>query len=365
MNKKMRIGISTGGGDCPGLNAAIRAVARSAILNYGADVIGIQDGFNGLLDTEKTRPLSILDVTGIIGLGGTILGTTNRGNPFKFPVAIGDQVEIRDLSGQIINNIEKLGLDAVVVVGGDGTQTIARDLWKLGAPIVGIPKTIDNDLLATDATIGYQTAVTIAVDAIDRLHTTARSHHRAMVVEVMGRYAGWIALEAGISGAVDVILIPEIPFTVAKICDFLQERIRMGRMYSIIVVAEGARASGEQVMVQSSESHGMASVERLGGIGNHISEAIEQQSGIESRCVVLGHLQRGGPPVHFDRLLATRMGILATELAVQKKFGMMTSLRGKAVIPVPLDEAVQQIRFVRPDSETVQAARRIGINFGD
>lgn len=361
----MRIGISTGGGDCPGLNAAIRAVARSAIQNYGAEVIGIQDGFEGLIHPEKTRKLSLPDVTGIIGLGGTILGTTNRGNPFRYPVQVGDQVEMRDISAQVIDNIGKLQLDALVVVGGDGTQTIARDLWKMGAPIVGIPKTIDNDLLATDVTIGYQTAVTIAVDAIDRLHTTARSHHRAMVVEVMGRYAGWIALEAGISGAVDVILIPEIPFTVETICDYLRERVRIGRMYSIIVVAEGARESGKGYSILQDESKKTGGSERLGGIGNRVSDAIETMSGIESRCVVLGHLQRGGPPVHFDRLLATRMGILATELAARGQFGMMTSLRGKAVLAVPLDEAVQQIRYVRPDSETVTAARRIGISFGD
>lgn len=361
----MRIGISTGGGDCPGLNAAIRAVTRSAIQNYGADVIGIQDGFEGLIDPQKTRKLTISDVTGIIGLGGTILGTTNRGNPFRYPVPVGDKVETQDLSARVIDNIKKLQLDALVVVGGDGTQTIARDLWKMGAPIVGIPKTIDNDLLATDVTIGYQTAVTIAVDAIDRLHTTARSHHRAMVVEVMGRYAGWIALEAGISGAVDVILIPEIPFTIEKICDHLRERVRIGRMYSIIVVAEGARESGQGYTVLQEGAKSASGVERLGGIGNRVSDAIENMSGIESRCVVLGHLQRGGPPVHFDRLLATRMGILAAELSVRGQFGMMTALRGKAVMAVPLDEAVQQIRYIRPDSETVTAARRIGISFGD
>ncbi len=361
----MRMGISTGGGDCPGLNAAIRAAARSAIENYKAEVIGIQDGFDGLLDLRKTRRLEIKDTTGIIGLGGTILGTTNRGNPFKYPVHVDSATELQDLSGQVLDGIRQLGLDGVIVVGGDGTLTIARDLWKMGAPIVGIPKTIDNDLLATDTTIGYQTAVTIAVDAIDRLHTTARSHHRAMVVEVMGRYAGWIALEAGISGAVDVILIPEIPFSFDSICNHLRRRIDLGKQYSIIVVAEGAREKDHDYAVLETAAQNVGGTERLGGIGSIVCRGIEERTDIETRCVVLGHLQRGGPPVHFDRLLGTRMGILAADLAHDKRFGMMTALKGKAVMPVPLDDAVQQIRYVRPDSETVVAARKIGISFGE
>lgn len=361
----MRIGISTGGGDCPGLNAVIRGVTVSAINNYGWEVIGIQDGFEGLLDTSKTQVLKLKDVEGIIGLGGTILGTTNHGNPFKYPVKKNGTTEIKDLSDAVLANIKKLELDALIVVGGDGTQTISRDLWRKGAPIVGIPKTIDNDLLSTDVTIGYNTAVTIAVDALDKLHTTAKSHHRAMVVEVMGRYTGWIALEAGISGAVDVILIPEIPFEITKVCAHLQKRIEQGKNYSIIMVAEGAMPVGGKTMILETAEQNVGGAERLGGIGNWVSAQIEKESGVESRCVVLGHIQRGGPPSHIDRLFASRMGAYAVELAQQKMFGYMASARNKEIIHVSIENAVEKIRYINPDSETVKSARQIGISFGN
>lgn len=361
----MRVGISTGGGDCPGLNAVIRAVTRSSIINYCHEVIGIQDGFDGLLDISKTQALKLKDVEGIIGSGGTILGTTNRGNPFKYPVREAGKDVFKDLSEIVLDSIRRLKLDALIVVGGDGSLTIARDLWRLGAPIVGVPKTIDNDLLATDATIGYNTAVSIAVEAIDKLHTTAKSHHRAMVVEVMGRYAGWIALEAGISGAVDVILLPEIQFDLKKVYAHLQRRIESGKTYSIIVVAEGAVPAGGNHLIVEKAEESVSGVERLGGIGNWVSHCIQKETGIESRCVVLGHLQRGGSPSHADRLLATRFGTFAVELVNNKQFGKMASLKGKVVQSVDLDEAVERIRFVRPDSETVIAARLSGISFGD
>jgi len=361
----MRLGISTGGGDCPGLNAVIRAVTRSAILNYDWEVIGIQDGFDGLLDISDNQTLKLKDVESIIGFGGTILGTTNRGNPFKYPVKENGVDVLKDLSSVVVENFKKLELNAMVLVGGDGTLTIGRDLWHKGIPLVGVPKTIDNDLLATDVTIGYNTAVTIAVDAIDKLHTTAKSHHRAMVVEVMGRYAGWIALEAGISGAVDVILIPEIPFDLKKVYYHLERRIERGKNYSIIVVAEGAVPLGGQHVLLETEKQNLGGAERLGGIGNWVSHQIEKDSGVESRCVVLGHLQRGGPPSHYDRLLATRMGTYAVELVRKGMFGKMTALKGKAIVDIDIEQAVEKIRYIRPDSETVVAARLSGINFGD
>lgn len=361
----MRIGISTGGGDCPGLNAVIRSVTLAAIQEHHWEVIGIQDGFDGLLDTTKTQILQARDVEGIIGLGGTILGTTNHGNPFQYPVHENGKTVLKDRSETVLDNIKKLQLDALIVVGGDGTQTIARDLWKRGAPIVGIPKTIDNDLLATDVTIGYNTALSVAVDAIDKLHTTAKSHHRAMVVEVMGRYTGWIALEAGIAGAVDAILIPEIPFRVDTICRHLQKRIEQGKNYSIIVVAEGAKMeSGQRAIVETAEEN-VGGPERLGGIGNWVSQEIHKHSGIESRCTVLGHIQRGGSPSFFDRLMGTRLGAYAVEMASHQRFGKMASVRNKAVTHVDIEEAVSRCRYVNPDSETIRSARRIGISFGN
>ncbi|MCB0834315.1 MAG: ATP-dependent 6-phosphofructokinase [Bacteroidetes bacterium] len=361
----MKIGISTGGGDCPGLNAVVRAVTLSAIKNQSWEVLGIQDGFEGLIDTERTQVLSIKDVDGILGLGGTVLGTTNRGNPFKYVVEENGEEVIRDISDTVVANFHKLGLDALILVGGDGTQSIGYRLFQKGLPIVGIPKTIDNDLLATDATIGYNTALAIAVDAIDRLHTTARSHHRALVVEVMGRYAGWIALEAGLAGAVDIILIPEIPFEVGKVCNHINKLIENGKHYSITVIAEGAVPLGGRHSIIESEAQNLGGVERLGGIGNWLSQQIEEIADIESRCVVLGHLQRGGPPSHADRLLATRMGTFAVDMVKRQRFGRMVALKGKALQEVDVAEAVDKVRLVRKDSETVLAARDIGISFGD
>ncbi len=360
----MRIGISTGGGDCPGLNAVIRAVTLSACNKYHFDVVGIEDGFEGLLDISKTRSLNVRDVEGIIGLGGTILGTTNRGNPFKYPVFDKDgKVTIENFSQRVVDNFKKLELDVLILVGGDGTLTIGNELRKMGLAVIGVPKTIDNDLLATDYTVGFNTAVTIATEAMDRLHTTAKSHHRAIVIELMGRYAGWITLEAGIAGAADVILIPEIPFEIDKVCNHVFYRAKEGKHYSLIVIAEGGIPLGRKVRLIEGAKDG--TVERLGGIGYWVASEIQRISGIESRNVVLGHLQRGGPPTHFDRMLATRLGEFATELVSENQIGMMAAIQNGKIVAVPLEDAVEKLRLVDPNSEVIRVARSLGISFGN
>lgn len=361
----MKIGILTGGGDCPGLNAVIRSVVRTGTLKYDDEIIGIENAFDGLLDTQLTRPLSVEDVRGIIGQGGTILGTTNRGDPFKYPVTENGKQVLKDLSDTVLRNIKKLGLEALIVVGGDGTLAIAHELYKLGAPVIAVPKTIDNDLLGTDYTVGFDTAATIAMESLDRLHTTAKSHHRAMVVEVMGRYAGWIALDAGVTGGAEVILIPEIPFTIDKVCTAIRERNEARKFYSLVVVAEGARPAGHQTMIIEKKEDNFGGMERIGGIGNWVAESIQKHSGIETRCVVLGHLQRGGAPTHFDRLLATRLGDFAVDLAHRKMFGMMAALKGKSIVAVDVLDAVERIRYVKPESDAVKTASAMGISFGN
>jgi len=355
-----RIGVLTGGGDAPGLNAVIRAVVKSAH-SAGVECVGLEDSFDGLIFPERSRVLGLKDVTGILRIGGTILGTTNRGNPFVYPIDTADGPV--DYSQRCIDNFWKMGLDALVVIGGDGTLTLAYELFKRGIPMVGVPKTIDNDIAETSMTFGFDTAVDFATGALDRLHTTAESHHRVMVAEVMGRYAGWIALYAGIGGGADVVLIPEIPFHFEKVAERLLERERYGARFSIVVVAEGAHeVTGGLAIVEAGTPD---KAERLGGMGEHVSHEIERLTGKESRHVVLGHLQRGGAPLAYDRVLATRFGSFAVELLLGGRFGMMTALHSPDIVAVPLETVVGHTRNVPVNGDVVRTARSVGICFGD
>ena len=361
MNK--RIGILTGGGDCPGLNAVIRGVVKGAILNRGWEVVGIEDGFDGLLNPAKCRPLSLEDVRGILPRGGTILGTTNSGNPFLFPVEKSGRVEIVDISGQFVTNIQKHGIEALIVVGGEGSLKIALGLLGKGVQVVGVPKTIDNDLMETDVTFGYNTAIETATYALDKLHTTAESHHRVMIMEVMGRYAGWIALESGMAGGADVVLIPEIPFRIEQICRAVNAKREKGGRYSIIVVAEGAYPIGGERIAREKAGAGHP-VERLGGIGDFIARAVGGCLDMETRVTVLGHLQRGGSPSTFDRCLGSRFGIKALELVARGEFGSMVALKGRKIVSVPITKAVRKLNLIDPDGELARCAEELGIMLG-
>ena len=353
------IAIANGGGDCPGLNAVIRGAVRAAILGHGWRVIGINDGFDGLIWTERTMPLTVESIAGILPRGGTILGTTNRGNPFHYDVVEDGKKETHNYSLRVLENARKLGIDAVISIGGDGTQTIARDLGRLGLPIVGVPKTIDNDLSATEVTFGFDTALHVATDAIDRLHTTAESHGRVMVIEVMGRDAGWIALHSGIAGGADVILLPEIPFTIETVCEKLRERAATGKKFSLVVVAEG-------VKLPALDSSGTPFSERRSSqVSISIGDAIRALLKQEVRVTVLGHIQRGGSPSPFDRILATRFGVEAVNLIARGEFGRMVCLRAGEIESVTLDEAVGETRLVDPKGSMVRTARAVGITFGD
>ena len=353
------IAITTGGGDCPGLNAVIRAVVKTAVSKYHWKVIGIPDGFDGLIWPERARELALRDVSNILDRGGTILGTTNRGNPFSYKTVEDGRIVTRDVSGQVIANARQLGIDATVIIGGDGTQKIALELQQKGMNVVGVPKTIDNDLSATDVTFGFDTALHTATDAIDKLFTTAESHHRVMVLEVMGREAGWIALEAGLAGGAHVILIPEIPFHIPPVCNFILERERRGHRFTIVVVAEGIQIPTE------AQREGNATFPRAGAVGNLIGDAIGRCSKKEVRVTVLGHIQRGGSPSPFDRILSTRFGVEAVELIARGEFGRMVCLRGDRILNVPIVEAVGIQKLVDSNGELVRAARAIGVCFGD
>ena len=351
--------VANGGGDCPGLNAVIRGVVRTAILGHGWRVIGINDGFDGLIWPDRTVPLTIESIAGILPRGGTILGTTNRGNPFHYVIEeCGKKVE-HDFSLKCRENVRKMGMDAVIAIGGDGTLTIARDLGELGIPMVGVPKTIDNDLSATEVSFGFDTALHVATDAIDRLHTTAESHGRVMVIEVMGRDSGFIALHSGIAGGADVILIPEIPFAMEAVCEKLREREATGKKFSIVVVAEGVK------LPPSDPSGKPFPAPRPGQVGILIGEAIHSSLKKDVRVTVLGHIQRGGSPSPFDRILATRFGVEAVELAARGQFGRMVCLRAGEIDSVPFDEAVGEARLVDPKGSIVRTARAVGITFGD
>jgi 6-phosphofructokinase 1 len=358
----MRIGVLSGGGDAPGLNAVIRAVTKTAIFKYGWEVTGIIDGFEGLLFPTKTRQLTSWNTRGILFVGGTILGTTNRGNPFAQKTVVGGREIVEDMSSLVLSNIRELGLDCLVVIGGDGSLKIGHGLHKLGVPVIGVPKTIDNDLMATHVTFGFRTAVETATDALDKLHTTAESHQRVIVLELMGRYAGWIALEAGIAGSADVILIPEIPFTMEKVAEKLIERKKSGSKSSIVVVAEGAKAVGGEMAVREKAADGY--VLRLGGMGEIVADEITKRTGFETRVTVLGHLQRGGSPCPYDRLLATRYGAAAVELIAKKKFGEMVSYQPPNITSVPLEKAISNLRLVDPEGDLVKMAQGLGVSFG-
>jgi len=358
----MRIGVLSGGGDAPGLNAVIRAVTKTAIFKYGWEVTGIIDGFEGLLFPTKTRQLTSWNTRGILFVGGTILGTTNRGNPFAQKTVVGGREIVEDMSSLVLSNIRELGLDCLVVIGGDGSLKIGHGLHKLGVPVIGVPKTIDNDLMATHVTFGFRTAVETATDALDKLHTTAESHQRVIVLELMGRYAGWIALEAGIAGSADVILIPEIPFTMEKVAEKLIERKKSGSKSSIVVVAEGAKAVGGEMAVREKAADGY--VLRLGGMGEIVADEITKRTGFETRVTVLGHLQRGGSPCPYDRLLATRYGAAAVEMIAKKKFGEMVSYQPPNITSVPLEKAISNLRLVDPEGDLVNMAQGLGVSFG-
>lgn len=361
--KIKRIGVLTGGGDAPGLNAVIRAVVKTAINQYNLEVFGFMDGFGGLIDNQVRR-LDVAAVSGILHRGGTILGTTNRDNPFRYPqMKDGERVYV-DLSAQIMENINDMGIDAVIVIGGDGSLSIAREFHEKGLKVVGVPKTIDNDLSATEVTFGFDTALGTATEALDKLHTTAESHHRVMILEVMGRYAGWIALEAGLGGGADVILLPEIPFKIENVCRKIKQRKLHGKKFSIVVVAEGAKAEGGEMVVQKIIADSADPI-RLGGVGNVIGDQIEKCTGMETRVTVLGHLQRGGSPTPFDRILGTRYGAMAVKILMEGNFGHMVSLQCGKISAVPLTDAVHELRRVPVDHDKVFAARAVGVSFGD
>ena len=355
----MRVAISTGGGDAPGLNAVIRAAVLAAS-HRGWDCVGIRRGFGGLLGDGEVVPLGPAEVRGITHLGGTILGTTNRGDPFRWREQRPDGTwSERDRSDELVSAFRAHGIEALIAIGGEGSLGIALRLMGKGIPVVGVPKTIDNDVGGTVATFGFDTAVATATDAIDKLHSTAESHERVMVVEVMGRHAGFIALNAGLAGSADVILIPEIPFDIAKVCEKIRQREAAGRHFSIVVVAEGAVPKGGTVSLIDPEH------ERLGGIGDKVAHSIQEMTGKETRTLVLGHLQRGGSPTTFDRLLALRFGAAAVRLVGERKFGYMVALQPPQIAAVPLEEAIATPRQVPLDSDTIATARDLGTSLGD
>jgi len=358
-----RIGVLTGGGDCPGLNAVIRAVVKSGIIQHGVQAYGIRDGYEGLVK-DKMVKLNYESVSGILTVGGTILGTSNTADPFHYVEEGGHPASAQDLSDQCVENARKADLDVLFCIGGDGTLSIAHRLAQKGLAIIGVPKTIDNDLAGTDVTFGFDTAVQIVADAIDRLHTTAMSHHRAMVIETMGRYAGWLALVGGMAGGGDIILIPEIPYTMENVCGAVHARSHRGKRFSIVVVAEGVKMPGSGYAVRQRVEGGHDKI-RLGGVGVWLAAEIEAAAGVESRAVVLGHIQRGGTPTAHDRVLATRFGYEALMQAVNGNFDVMVGLQGTEVVPVPLAEVAGKQRLVRPECDYVRAARAVGTSFGD
>jgi 6-phosphofructokinase 1 len=358
-----RIALSTGGGDAPGLNAVIRSAVLAA-LSRGWEVFGIRKGYAGLLGEDTIIPLGRDSVRGISHIGGTILGTTNRGNPFEWPVRNeqGEMVTI-DRSDEVIAAFERHAFDALISIGGDGSLSIADRLSRKGMPIIGVPKTIDNDLAVTEVTFGFNTAVQTATEAIDKLHSTAESHERVMVLEVMGRTTGWIALESGMAGTADVILIPEIPFEIERVCEKIEDRYESGRRFAIVVIAEGAVPVNGAASFVETDVAGKA--DRYGGAAERLAREITERTGRESRSMVLGHLQRGGVPTSFDRLIATRFGAAAVRYIEKQQFGTMVALDPPNIIAVPMAEAIRKIKHVPLDSDLVQTARDVGISFGD
>lgn len=363
MANRKRLGILTGGGDCPGINAVIRAVARKAMLEDNAEIIGIEDGYEGLVN-NKYRKLELSALSGILTIGGTILGTSKKANPYRYAIKQGDKLTFKDMSGTALDNLKQMDLDCLVVIGGDGTLGIAYKLFKDGVPVVGVPKTIDNDIMGTDITFGFDSAVTIATEGIDRLHTTAQSHHRVMVVEVMGHNAGWIALHSGIAGGGDIILIPEIPYDIEVIVQKVRDRNKRGKKFSIVVVAEGAKPKGGEVVVQRIVKESSDPI-RLGGVGFVLGKQIEDVTGIETRTVVMGHLQRGGSPTPFDRVLATRLGTKAADMFQKRHFGHMAAIQKLGVVEVSLKEVSGGIKKIPLDHPLIASARSLDTSFGD
>lgn len=359
-----KIALLTGGGDCPGLNAVIRAVTRSAILNYGYEVIGYKFGYRGLYNNDFIK-LDLKTVSGLLPRGGTILYSSNKDNLFDYLVEEDGNMVKKDVSDVAVDNMKKEGVDVLIVIGGDGTLTSARDFARKGIKVIGVPKTIDNDLGSTDITFGFNTSIDIATEALDRLHTTAESHHRIMILEVMGRNAGFIALESGIAGSADVILLPEIPYDINKIVEKVEERKSQGKLFTIIVVAEGAKSKDGDVIVAKIVEDSPDPI-RLGGIGNKLAEDLEKLvNGREVICTVLGHIQRGGTTCTFDRILSTRYGVAAVELIEQGKFGSMVCLKGNEVTYDSLENVIGNNKKVDPNGELVTVAKKIGICFAD
>jgi 6-phosphofructokinase 1 len=358
------IAVMTGGGDCPGLNAVIRAVTKTAITKHSMTVWGIEDGFLGLIE-KRLRPLSYENASNIMSIGGTILGSNNTTNPFRYPVRNrAGKVIFKDVSDSCIETLAEKKIDALICIGGDGTQTSAANFTKKGLMVIGVPKTIDNDLWGTEVTFGFNTAVTTAVEAIDKLRTTASAHHRVMVVEVMGRYAGWIALHSGVASGADVILIPEIPYKLEKICQFVQQRNKWGKSYSIVVVAEGAKEAGGKMVVQRKLPFSPDQI-RLGGIGQKLAGQIEGATKLETRSVTLGYIQRGGTPTPYDRVLATSFGFAAMELLVSGVKNRLVVMRNGKLSSVPLSQVAGKIRTVPKNSPLIKAARAVNTCFGD
>jgi len=360
-----RIGILTGGGDCPGLNAVIRAVTKTAMFDHNWECFGIEDGFLGLIE-YRVRPLTRWDVSNILTRGGTILGTSNKADPSRYAVGrdkLGKPI-FEDVRNKAMGVYAKYGLDALVVIGGDGTMTCAANMLEKGLRCVGVPKTIDNDLMHTHVTFGFQTAVETATEALDRLHTTAASHHRIMVVELMGRNAGWLTLHAGLASGSDILLIPEIPYDVGKLCEFCNERMQHRKAFTIAAVSEGARPVDGRQVVRETIADSPDPV-RLGGIAHELQRQLEMCSGIETRAVVLGHVQRGGTPCAGDRVLSTRFGHAAIRLLANGEFNRMVVVQHGQMTSVPIEEVANKQRLVSLDDELIQAARSVGTSFGD
>jgi len=361
-NEVRKIGVLTGGGDCPGLNAVIRGVTKPA-QDHGMTVFGILDGFEGFVE-GKTNELRNEDVSGILSRGGTILGSSNKGDPFHWPVEKDGKIEIVDKSQSVLRNYKALDLDVVIAIGGDGTMHICNKLSGMGINVIGVPKTIDNDLDATDLTFGHDSAVFVVSEALDRLHTTASSHHRVIVVEVMGRYAGWIALHGGLAGGADLILIPEFPFSWERVYDKIHKRELKGKRFSLVCVAEGAKPIGGQLVTRGTDAKRTDPIQ-LGGIGKVVADTIEKNTGRETRVTVLGHLQRGGSPTPYDRILSTKFGSFAIKLAAEKKFGKMVALKGNEIVAVDIADAISKQKLVKPNNQAVLAAKAVGISFGE
>jgi len=363
MKMQKRVGILTGGGDCPGINAVIRAVAKKAIDDKGMGVIGIEDGYHGLVN-RRYRRIEYDDVSGILTLGGTILGTSKTANPYRYAVKKGDRFQFKDVSKAVMRNIENLDLTCLVCIGGDGTLGIAYRLYKDGVPIVGVPKTIDNDLRGTDITFGFDSAVWIATEGIDRIHTTAESHHRVMIIEVMGHQAGWIALHSGVAGGGDIILVPEIPYDIQIVAEKVMERNKKGKRFSIVVVSEGAKPKGGDVVIQRMVKESSDPI-RLGGIGFVLGQQIEKLTGLETRTVVMGHLLRGGSPTPFDRVLATQLGTEAVKMMEDEEFGYMVGVKRSGLVAVPLREVARGPKTIPLNHPLIKSARSVGTCFGD